>query len=125
MRQKQKKRSLKSPPSQACAQPEEGLESFLEEIGVADEGDRKPAAADPRRISASGEGRGPDDDDLFDGYVEDADDKMETEDEKGDDEEEPGNIKDESGSDDESDRKPAGKSMGQAEGEDDTNSEMS
>ena len=99
MRQKQKKRSLKSPPSQARVLPEEELESFLEEIGAADEGDRKPAAADPRRVSASGEGRAPDDDDLFEGYVEDAD-KMETEDEeeKGDDEEEPGNVKDESGS---------------------------
>ena len=87
MRQKQKKRSLKSPPSQARAQPEEGLESFLQEIGVADEGDRKPAAADSRRVSAGGEGKESDDDDLFEGYVED--DKMETEDEKGDDEEEP------------------------------------
>ena len=105
MRQKQKKRTLKSPPSHACALPEEGLESFLEEIRAADEGDRKPAAADPRRISARSEGQAPDDDELFEGYVEDAD-KMETEDEdeKGDDEEEPGNIKDESGSDDESDR---------------------
>ena len=91
----------------------------MEEIGAADEGDHKPAAADPRRISASGEGKGSDDDELFEGYVED--DKMETEDEKGDDEEEPGNTKDESGSDDESDRKPAGRSTGQAEGEDDAN----
>ena len=82
MRQKQKKRSLKSPPSQARAQPpEEGLESFLEEIGVADEGDRKPAAADSWCVSAGSEGKDSDDDDLFEGYVED--DKLETEDEKG------------------------------------------
>ena len=50
---------------------------------------------------------------------------METEDEKGDDEEEPGKNEDEGGSDDDSDRKPAGKSTAQAEGGDDTNSEMS
>ena len=42
-----------------------------------------------------------------------------------DDEEEPGKIKDESGSDDDSDRKPTGKSTGQAKGEDDTNNEVS
>ena len=123
MRQKQKKSSPKPPPSQACTQPEEGLESFLEEIRATDEGDLKPVAADSRRVGAGGEGKESDDDELFKGYVKD--DKMDTEDEKGDDEEEPGKIKDESGSDDDSNRKPAGMSTRQAEGEDDTNSEMS
>ena len=75
MRQKQKKRSLKSPPSQARAHPEEGLESFLKEIGVDDEG-RKPAAADSRRISAGGEGKESDNDSLFKGNIKD--EKMET-----------------------------------------------
>ena len=80
------------------------LESFLEEIGVTDEGDRKPAAADSWRISESGEGKDDDEDSLFADVVEE---KMETGDEKGGDEEKPGKAEEES--DEESARKPTGK----------------
>ena len=70
MRQKHKKSSPKPPPSQArTATPEEGLETFLKEIGVNDEGDRKPAAADSRRLSAGGEGKESDGDSLFKGNI--------------------------------------------------------
>ena len=114
MRQKQKKRSLKSPPSQARVLPEEELESFLEEIGAADEGDRKPAAADPWRISESGGGKDNDEDSLF---ADVAEEKMETEDEKGGDEEKPGQAEE---SDEESARKPAGKPTSQTGSDDDS-----
>ena len=57
MRSKQKKSSPKPLPSQAHTDPrEEELETFLKEIKIDNEGDRKPAAADSRRISESGEG---------------------------------------------------------------------
>ena len=108
MRQKQKKSSPKPPPSQACTAPEEGLETFLKEIGVDDAGDRKPAAADSRCISESGEGKDDDEDSLF---MDNAEEKMEIEDEKGGDEEKPGKAEEES--DEESARKPACKPTGQ------------
>ena len=91
MHQKQKKSSPKSLPAEARTAPDEGLETFLKEIGIDDEGDRKPLAAGSRRISAGGTGKDDDEDEdedeLFKGSIEP--EKMETEDEKGDEEEEP------------------------------------
>ena len=119
MRQKHKKSSPKPPPSQARTAPDEGLETFLKEIGVDDKDDRKPAAADSRRVSESGEGKDDDEDSLF---ADVAEEKMETN-EKGGDEEKPGKAEEES--DEESARKPVGKPTGKTGSDEDSDDEMS
>ena len=88
MCQKQKKSSPKPPPLQPQPDPKDvELETFLKEIEIDDEGDRKPAASDSWGISAGGEGKESNEDSLFKGNIED--EKMDTKDEKGDDEEGP------------------------------------
>ena len=66
----------------ACTDPrDEELETFLKEIEIDDEGDRKAAAADSWRVSAGGEGKESNKESLFKGNIKD--EKMDTKDEKG------------------------------------------